>query len=149
MAQGYSAEMVGVIDGSLVPEIKADGRVINAKLRTFQATFDLSLAAVKKASGDTNVLFRLPRGYKPIMGVLLASATMGGTATIAIGNASTPAKYRAAATFTTANVPTPFMLSSAGDDAPLTDEETVIMTIAAADLPGSGILQIWMLCSGR
>lgn len=149
MAKGYPAELLGVIDDSKVPAIKADGRVYGARLRAYQATFDLSLATVKKANGDTNVLCQVPANEKPVAIIGLASATMGGTATIALGNSGTPAKYRAAATFTTANVPQIMMLSSAGDDAPLSAEEEIIMTIAAADLPGSGILQFWVITSGR
>lgn len=150
MATGYSAEATGVLDGTLVPDGKSDGRVVNAKKRVFVATFDLSLTNVKKANGDINVCFRIPRGYKPLLGWLLASATMGANATIAVGTAAVPAKYRAAATFTTANVPTPFMLSSAADDAPLTDYEDVIITVGHADgLPGAGILQVFMEAAAR
>jgi hypothetical protein len=149
MAQGYSAETVGVLDSTLTPAGKSDGRVTNAKTRVFQATFDLSLAAVKKASGDTNVCFIVPKGYKPLFGYLLASATMGATATIAVGNSTTAGKYRAAAIHATVDAPVLFMLSSAGDDAPLSADETVIITIAAAALPSSGILQVVMFASAR
>lgn len=149
MAKGYSAELVGVLDGSKVPAIKADGRVYGARLRSYQATFDMAVAAVKKVNGDTNVICQVPANEKVIAIVGLASVTMGGTATIAIGNSGAPAKYRAAATFTTANVPQLMQLSSAGDDAPLAAEEEIIFTIAAADLPGAGILQFWVITSGR
>lgn len=148
MAQGFSAEVQGVLDGT-DPALKANGQVYNAPLRVFQATLDMADTKVKIANGDTNVLFKLQPGMKPIMGVLLASVTMGASATIAIGTAATAAKYRTAATFTTPNVPTPFMLSSAADDAPLEVEETVIMTIGAANLPSTGILQIFFLCAAR
>jgi hypothetical protein len=148
MAQGYSAEMVGVLDGTLNPAGKADGRAINAKSRAFVATFDLSLAAVKKASGDTNVCFRVPVGYKFLYGIINASATMGASSTIAIGNSTTAAKYRAAAVFTAA-APTLFGLSTAADDAPLSADEDVIFTIGAADLPSSGILIVTMFFSAR
>jgi hypothetical protein len=60
MAQGYSAEATGVLDGTTNPAGKFDGRVVNAKLRASRATLDLSLAAVAKNSGDTNVLCPLP-----------------------------------------------------------------------------------------
>lgn len=149
MAQGFSAEVTGVLDATVNPPSKSDGRVIGGKVRAYQATFDLSLANVKKASGDTNVCFKFPAGCKPLYGYLLASATMGGTATIAIGNATTAGKYRAAAIHTTVDAPVLFMLSSAGDDAPLTADEDVLMTIAAASLPSSGILQCVMFASAR
>lgn len=149
MAKGYPAELVGVIDGSKVPAIKADGRVYGARLRAYQATFDMAAAAVKKANGDSNVICQVPENEKVIAIVGLASVTMGASATIAIGNATTPAKYRAAAVFTTANAPQLMMLSSAGDDAPLAAEEEIIFTIGVADLPGAGILQFWVITSGR
>lgn len=148
MAEGVSAEFTGVLDGSLLPAAKADGRSINAKVRAFVATLDLSLAAVKKASGDTNVCFRVPRGYRFLYGLLNASATMGATATIAIGVSGTPAKFRAAAIFTAA-APTLFGVSTAADDAPLSADEDVIITIAAADLPASGVLVVQMFYSAR
>lgn len=149
MPKGYSAETVGVLDGTLLPAAKADGRVYGARARVYQATFDMAAANVETADGDTNVCFKLPAGEKPFLGALLASATMGAVATIAVGTAASPGKYRAAATFETANVPTLFMLSAAADDDPLEDEEEVIITIAGAALPAAGILQVFMLTSGR
>lgn len=148
MAQGFSAEVTGVLDGTM-PYSKADGRTINAKVRAFVATFDLSKTNVKGASGDTDVCFRIPAGYKPLYGFLLASVTMGGTATIAVGNATTPGKYRAAAILTTADAPQIFMLSAAEQLAPLAADEDVLITIAAAALPGAGILQVVMFASAR
>lgn len=147
MAQGFAAEQVGVLDGTKNPASQADGRVVGGRLQVYQATFDLSLAAVAKTSGDTNVCFQIPADCKPFAIMLLASATMGATATIAIGNSTTAGKYRAAAIFTAVDTPTWYFLSSAGDDAPLSSPETVLMTIAAANLPGAGIFQVFMLAS--
>ena len=62
---------------------------------------------------------------------------MGGTATVAIGISGATGKYRTAAIFTAA-APTLFGNSTAADDDALTAEETVLLTIAAASLPGSG-----------
>lgn len=149
MAQGFSAEVTGVLDGTKNPSSKSDGRVINAKIRAFVATLDLSVATVKGASGDTDVCFVIPKGYKPLYGYLLSSATMGGTATIAVGNSTTAGKYRAAAIHTTADAPQFFMLSAASQLAPLSADETVLITIAAAALPGTGILQVVMFASAR
>lgn len=148
MAKGYAAEQVGVLDGTKNPASLADGRVVDGRILMYQATFDMSKATVAKNSGDTNVCFVIPGDCKPVLGWLIASATMGATATIAVGNdAGAPAKYRAAAVFTAPDVPTPFMLSSASDDDPLANPETVIITIGAAALPGAGILQVFMLVS--
>jgi hypothetical protein len=69
--------------------------------------------------------------------VLVASATAGASATIAIGVSGATGKYRTAATFTTANTPTLFGNAAAMDDAALTSAETVLATIAVAGLPNS------------
>jgi hypothetical protein len=79
----------------------------------------------------------VPAGYTFAFGMVNASATFGASATIAIGNSDTAGKYRAAATHTT-TVPTLFGLYTAADDVPLAAEETVILTVAVAALPGSG-----------
>ena len=149
MAQGFAAELVGVLDGTLTTPGKSDGRVQGGNMRAFCATLDMALAAVAKASGDTNVLARIPAGYKPLYLVLTASATMGAAATLALGNATTAGKYRAAAVFTAVDTPTITMLSSAADDAPLTASEDVLLTIGTAALPGAGVLNVVIVCAGR
>lgn len=149
MAEGVSAEFAGVLDGSALPAAKASGDFIGGRVRANVATFDLSLAAVKKAAGDTNVCFRIPKGCKPLYGYLLSSATMGASATIAVGIAGAAGKYRAAAAHTTANEPKLFMVSAAADDAPLAAYEDVIITIATDALPGAGVLQVVLLTSAR
>jgi hypothetical protein len=84
------------------------------------------------------VLAQVPAGYAFAYGILNASATLG-SSTIAVGIAGTAAKYRAAATFTAA-APTLFGVSTAVDDAPLSAQETVILTNTTAALPSSGTL---------
>lgn len=149
MATGYAAEAVGVLDSTLTPAGKLDGRVVGGKLRRRRAVLDLSLATVAKNSGDINVLTRIPCGEAFAFGVLTASATMGATATIAIGVSGTAGKYRAAAVFTAVDTPTMFGPAATVDDAPLTAYEDVILTIAAAALPGAGILVVDIYTSGR
>jgi hypothetical protein len=148
MAQGFSAEAVGVLDGLVNPPGKLDGRVVGGKLRRRRAVLDLSLAAVAKVNGDTNVLTRIPRGEVFAFGMLTSSVTLA-TSTVSIGNAGTAAKYRAAAVFTAVDTPTPFGKATAADDLPLTDYEDVILTIATADLPGAGIVVVDIYTSGR
>lgn len=142
MATHYSTEMTGVLDGTS-PVQRADGRVVNADVKTIRATVPLTA----QASGDTIVLGKLPTGGRLLFAAMNASATLGGTATVALGSPSAPAKYRAAATFTTANTPVLVNLSAAADDAPLGEEETVILTVGAAALPGSGTLVIDLVYS--
>ena len=87
--------------------------------------------------GLAESLAKVPAGYRFAFGIINGSATFGGTATVAIGVAGATGKYRAAAIFTAA-APTLFGVSTAADDDALTAEETVLLTIAAASLPGSG-----------
>jgi hypothetical protein len=148
MAQGYSAETLGVLDGTLNPAAKTDGRLEGARMRSYRAVLDLSQATVAKNNGDTNVLCRLPRGQRVIKGIITSSVSLA-TATVAIGNAGTPGKYRAAAVFTATDTPTAFGVATSLDDAPLTAFEDVIMTIGTAALPGAGIVVIELLTSGR
>lgn len=148
MAQGYAAELVGVLDGTLNPAAKANGQVVGAKVRRYRAVLDLAAATVAKNVGDTNVLCRIPAGEAFYVGVINSSVSLG-TSTISIGNAATPAKHRAAAVHTATDTPTPFGKASAADDAPLAAYEDVILTIATAALPGAGIVVIDILTSGR
>jgi hypothetical protein len=130
MAETYASEISGQ---STIPTTMANGGVVGGRLRRFRATITLA----SQASGDTVVLAKIPAGHAFAYGVINASATLGGTATVAIGTAASAGKYRAAAIFTAA-APTLFGVSTAVDDSALTAEETVIMTIAAAALPSSG-----------
>lgn len=149
MAQGFSAALVGVLDATLNPPGKLDGRIVGARLRVHEAVLDLAAATVKTASGDTNVIVRIPRSHKPIAFLLNSTVDLGAAATIAIGIAGTAAKYMAAATFRTPNAPTLVMVAAAADDVPLADHEDVLLTIAVAALPGAGILTIHALVIGR
>ena len=130
MAETYANEISGQ---STIPTTMANGGVVGGRLRRFRATITLA----SQASGDTIVLAKIPAGHAFAYGVINASATLGGTATVAIGTAASAGKYRAAAIFTAA-APTLFGASTAVDDSALTAEETVIMTVGAAALPSSG-----------
>jgi hypothetical protein len=149
MAQGFAAELVGVLDGTLNPASKSDARVTGGRVRCHRATLDLALAAVAKNNGDTNVIARIPRGQAVMFGILNPSVGLGGAATVAIGNATTAGKYRAAAIQNTAEAKEIFGLSTAMDDPPLTDYEDVLMTIGAANLPGAGVIEILLFTTGR
>lgn len=149
MATGYSKELEGVADGSLNPAALLDGRLQGGRVRGYIATFDMSRAAVKKTNGDKNHCFTLPKGEKPFMLGTSGNVTMGAAATIAIGNAATPGKYRAAAIHTATTGLALSMLPTALDDDPLADDEDVQITIGAADLPGAGIFQVLILTLGR
>ena len=130
MANTYANEVAGL---GTSPTTKLDGGVHGGRIRRFRASFTMAA----QASGDTITLAVVPAGYRFAYGIINASATMGGTATVAIGTASSSGKYRAAAVFTAA-APTLFGVNTAADDDALTDAETVILTVGAASLPGSG-----------
>ena len=130
MARTYANEVAGF---GTTPETKTDGGIHGGRLRRFRASFTMAA----QASGDDIVLARVPAGYRFAFGIINGSATFGGTATVAIGISGATGKYRTAAIFTAA-APTLFGNNIAADDDALTAEETVLLTIAAASLPGSG-----------
>lgn len=133
MAETYSTELTGVLDGTL-PASKLDGAVAGGKLRRYRATITLA----SQASGDTIVLAKPASGSVFAFGVITATATLGASATIAIGSTNDPDGYRAAATFTTANTPTFFGHSAGMVEAALDGETEVKATIGTAALPSSG-----------
>ena len=99
---------------------------------------DIALAS--QASGDTIEVALLPKGARVLNWQLLTDTSLG-SATVALGTAASPAKYKAAGTFTSTDTPTAGMLTAAGL-AVLSAEETVILTIAAAAFPSSGNLRV-------
>lgn len=126
----YYADEVAGLD--TVPSTKSNGAVHNARLRRFRATVQYD----GQGTSDTVVLARVPAGYAFAFGMLTASATAGASATLAIGVSGATGKYRAAATHTT-TAPTLFGVAAATDNAPLTAEEEIFLTIAVAALPTS------------
>lgn len=140
MARTYALEVAGF---GTTPETKTDGGIHGGRLRRFRASFNMAA----QAAGDDIVLARVPAGYRFAFGIINASATMGATATVAIGISGATGKYRTAAVFTAA-APTLFGNSTAADDDALTAEETVLLTIAAAALPGSGTAYVDLYFSG-
>jgi len=130
MPNTFSPEVAG-LDTS--PVGKSNGGLQGGRVRVFRATIPYA----GQAAADTITLAKVPPGHAFMYGVIVASATAGATATIAIGAAGATGKYRTAATFTAANTPTLFGNAAAIAAAPSTAEETVIATIAEAALPNS------------
>lgn len=117
------------------PRGNVSGAHQGARVRVYRETITLAT----QTTSDTIVIAdNVPVGYTFLYGVLLSTVTLGASATIAIGVTGTTGKYRAAATFTTADTPTLFGVAS--NATPLTAAETVFITIAVASLPGSGTL---------
>lgn len=137
MANYYSQEMAGTANLTAIPVgYKPRATVYGARLKRLRATVTWNT----QTTSDTLVLGILPVGATFSFGVITQSATMGASATLAIGTAGTTGKYRAAATSTAAaDTPTFFgTVAQVGSVDPLTAEEQVIGTIAAASLPASG-----------
>lgn len=133
MAKIYAGLLAGLGQLPIVPPEAGQG--VNSFVHVHRQVINYA----SQPTTDTPVIARIPAGHV-VLGVELTADTSSGSATIAIGNATTPAKYKAAAAFTTTDTPTMFMKASAADDAPLTADEEVLITIAAAALPSSGIL---------
>lgn len=130
MAETYAREISGV---DSVPSTKSNGGLQGGRVRRFRATVDMDGQAI----ADTIVLADVPPGYAFAYGVITASATLGATATLAIGTAASSGKYRAAAVLTSADTPTLFGKAAGASADALTDGERVIATVAAAALPDS------------
>lgn len=140
MANYLSTELGGSANQTSAPVgYKPRATVYNARLKRLRGTF----AYNTQTTSDTLVVGNLPAGATFAFGVLTAD-TSSGSATLAIGIAGSTAKYKAAAAFTTTDTPTLFgkaAVVGAADPA-LAAEEQVIVTIAAASLPASGILVV-------
>ena len=113
-----------------------DPGFVDGSVRVFAET----VTYASQATSDTIAVARLPKGAIFLYGLLTATVTAG-TATMAIGTAASAGKYRAAATFTATNAPTPFGLA-ANQHVALAAEEEVIITVGTAALPASGTLQV-------
>tara|TARA_R110000744_G_scaffold139185_1_gene250195 strand:- start:4 stop:426 length:423 start_codon:yes stop_codon:yes gene_type:complete len=134
----YSAEMAGL---AAVPVSLPSGGIVDGNVRVKRATITLDT----QTTSDTIVIAKGHEGESFLYGVINSSATLGASATVAIGVTGTVGKYRAAATHTAANVPTLFGVNAAV--ATIAAEEEIFITIASASLPGSGTLVVDMYFS--
>lgn len=114
--------------------------VAEGKIKTYNATIDLA----SQAASDTIVIAKAKQGEKFIGGILTTDTSLG-SAKIQIGNATTAAKYKADAVFTSTDTPT--MFGKAGAMAALSADEEIIITVGTAALPSSGTLKVAMLFS--
>lgn len=121
-----------------VPQVQPDSALQAGKVRCLQTTFNLAAAA--QANGDVLTLGKIPAGARIKRISMTASVTLA-TSTVAIGTAGTPAKYRAAAVFTTVDIPTPVGPGAVAKAAAANSvEETLIATVSTAALPAAGTL---------
>lgn len=139
MAILYAAEVASVLDAAVQPVQFADGRKQGGRVRIWEATIEYD----GQASGDEIILAQIPTGSKFLYGIITASATAGGTATIAIGestlNSGSPDAdlLRAAATSTPVDTPTLFGRSIGVEAVASTEDKIISATIGAASLPSS------------
>lgn len=141
MTAYLSTELGGSANQTAAPVgYKPRATVYGGRLKRLRGTF----TANTQTTSDTLVVGNLPAGATFAFGVLTASVTMGASATLAIGTSASTGKYRAAATFTSADTPTLFGTAATigAADPALAAEEQVIVTIAVASLPASGTLVV-------
>lgn len=147
MATYLSNELAGTTTGlstSASVGYKPKASVYGGRLKRMRATITLA----SQTTSDVLQLGNLPAGAVFAFGVLTTDTSLG-TSTLAIGISGTTAKYKAAATFTSTDAPTMFGKGAvvAASDSGLSAEETVIGTIATANLPASGTLVVDMYYS--
>lgn len=140
MARFYAAQQVGVLDGTKIPADRADGRQVSAGKKVTLAS---KVPGAAWAVGDDVVLGKLAPGEK-LTAVRICTDTSLGSSTIAIGVPGATGKYVAARTFTTPlDAPTVIgPRASTLDDAPLEDEELILLTVAAANIAAGTLLTI-------
>jgi hypothetical protein len=136
MTTHYPLQQVGVLDGTEIPALKADGRQVNAKKRSILAS---KVTGTTWANGDTIVLGKKPAGWKITL-IRLTTGTSLGTSTIDIGITGSLAKYADDKTLTATDTPTAIgPKASTMDDTP-PDEETILATIGVADINQATVL---------
>lgn len=127
----------GTTNGVVTAALVADGQRIEAKFKTY--SFDEIVTLAAQAAGTIGVGF-IPRGSR-IHRIGMNTDTSLGATTVAIGILGATAKYRVAAVFTTLNQWVWNELNAALD-IQLTGDEVILLTTAAAALPGAGRLLI-------
>ena len=135
MATFYSNELAGFTSLPVVKPSATTG--VGGRLRRYSGS--VTLAA--QTTSDTIVIGQIPAGADFAFGVITSSVSLG-TSTVAIGVTGTTGLYRAAATFTAVDTPTPFGPATAVKAAAITGEQTVFITIGTASLPASGTLVV-------
>lgn len=136
MANQSSTEYAAYFGTS--PQVQPDSKLQNGKTRVLQASFNL--AAAVQANNDVLTIGQLPANAIIKRIVMTASVSLA-TSTVAIGIAGTVAKYRAAAVFTTVDVPTPVGPGAVAKAAAANSvAELLIATVTTAALPAAGTL---------
>lgn len=144
MAQGKSKQMVAIAAARAV-----DGTTYQVNTMQFRAVLDLSSADTARASGDTNLMVRLPPGVVADHVRAVASVSLT-TSTLAFGVAGAPAKYGAAKVYgTDPKTAVTWHEPAAMADADIKTAEDIIMTIGGAALPANGLLIVDVFATAR
>lgn len=147
MARFYTIEDQQI--GNVPPGVPGN-EAYGGRKRLWRASINLDAPKLSSSqngasitTADTVLLARIPAGMRFVGGRITSSISLG-TSTISVGNAGTPAKYRAAAVHTAVDTPTAFGKASAMAAAASGADEDVILTVATADLPNTagGLLVI-------
>jgi hypothetical protein len=145
---GTNWAMVQANSGGNVQQLPT--QVVGAKMHCW--TERITLAA--QASGVNIPIARVPFG-SALLGIVITGSVSLGTSTVAFGDMNTVNRFKTAAVFTAVDTPTN-VLNAATLGLPLTTcydylgvastaYEDVIMTVAAAALPGAGTLCVTTL----
>ncbi|CAB5144825.1 hypothetical protein UFOVP147_34 [uncultured Caudovirales phage] len=135
MTTYYVNELSGLYSLPVVKPSATTG--VGGRLRRYSGSITLNT----QTTADTIVVAQIPAGADFAFGVITSSVSLG-TSTVAIGYAGATGAYRAAATFTATDTPTPFGVTAAVKAAPLLTEQQVFITIGVASLPASGTLVV-------
>lgn len=100
--------------------------------------FNEQVTYASQASGDTIKVATLPAGAV-ILGFILNTDTSTSTATLAVGDGTTAAKYAAASAYTTTDAPQLIGKAATALSA-LSAQTDIVLTIGTAALPSSGNL---------
>lgn len=137
MAQTFSNELSG---SASIPVVKASATAAyGARLRRYRAS--ITLASQVLGAGNEIILAKVPAGLTFAYGVITTDTSLA-TSTVAVGIAGTAAKYKAAAVFTAVDTPTLFGTTAQIEQASLTAEEVILLTVAVANLPAAGNLAV-------
>lgn len=126
------------------PVVMPNGSYAGGRVRRYRNSITLA----SQASADTISCQPIPAGHVFCFGILITDTSLG-TATIAIGNSTTAAKYRAAAVFTATGTPTLFGITAANALDFSTATEIPLITVGTAALPSSGLLVVDFYFSGQ
>lgn len=144
MATHFPKQLVGVVDGTLVPAALASGAEIGAATRVSILS---KVTGTAWASGDTIPLGKKPAGHK-VTSVKLATGTSLATSTIDVGTAADPDKYVDGATLTTVDRLTEIGVIAATLDDDPGGEEDLIATVGVATIEAGTVLSFIVETTG-